>query len=112
MNVALSLVQGSAPVVDEQALAVMREFGLTVELDAAQLAAIHDAMDAVMNAASFAASLLRAAAGPVPSSLPQQLVTLLLMGTGYHRVARDTIRALFMARNSARRSARRKKGAD
>lgn len=102
------LVQGPAPVVDEKALAFMRSCGLTVELDAEQLAAIHDAMDAAMTAADFAAALLRAAAGPAPSSIPQQLATMMLMGTGYHRVARDTIRALFVAKNKARREKKKR----
>lgn len=102
--------QGSpgVPVSDGQTLEVMREMGLTVELDAAQLRRIHAAMDAAMDAGQKVADMLREAAGPEPSSLPQQLITLLLMGAGYQRVARDTIRALFKARNAAAFRARKK----
>jgi len=92
---------------DAQALALMRECGLTVEVDEATLHALVSKLDDLVLAAESAVAILQESCGPSPSSLGGQVATVIRMGTGYHRTARDTIKALFKARNSARK----KKGA-
>ncbi len=87
----------------------LRDSGITVVVDEAKLRAIHDAMDATVRAGELAVALIREAAGAEPGPVPAHLITMLQMGTGYHRAGRDTLRKLFTARNAVRRE-RGKKG--
>lgn len=86
------------------------ESGITVEVSARDLARVQEAMQSVLDASERAVALVRELAGPQPGPVPQHLVTVMLMGTGYFRAARDTLRALFRARN-ARRRERKKEAA-
>ncbi len=87
-----------------------RDAGITVAVDEAALREVHDAMDAVMADAEKVIALVRSLAGPHPGPVPQHLLTIMQMGTGYFRHARDTLRRLFVARNAARRAAKKSKG--
>jgi len=82
--------------------------GLTVEMDARALRRLHAEIEKVLAAATSPVSTIRENCGSDPASLPGQLVTVLQMGVGYFRAAADTIKALFKARNAARRSHRKK----
>lgn len=88
---------------DQAALAFMRECGVTVEMDARALRRLLAEIDRVLADASAPVSTIREECGSNPAALPGQLVTVLQMGAGYFRTARDTIRALFRARNSRRK---------
>jgi len=93
---------------DQRTLGFMRECGLTVEMDARALRRLHAEIEKVLAAATSPVSTIRENCGSDPASLPGQLVTVLQMGVGYFRAAADTIKALFKARNAARRSHRKK----
>ena len=80
--------------------------GITVEVDEVSLRIVHDAMEGAMFAAQKAVDQVRELAGPNPGPIPQHLITVMLMGTGYFRTARDTLRILFKARNCRRRVAK------
>lgn len=98
------------PVTDAAALAVMRECGMTVALDEAQLRRLQLVMDAAVRSGDEAVQELRAIVGPEAAGIAQQLVRMLLMGSGYFRAATDTIHALFRAKVKVQR-ARKKRGA-
>lgn len=88
---------------DPRTLALMQELGVTVDMDARALRRLLAEIDRVLAAATAPVATIRAECGSNPASLPGQLVTVMQMGTGYFRAARDTIRALFRARNSRRK---------
>lgn len=75
---------------------------VAIEVSVQQMKAVHDAMEAVIEAATAARDLVRELAGPEPGPMPQHLITLMQMGTGYFRAGRDGIRILFRARNARR----------
>ena len=87
-----------------------RESGITVEVSERELRRVHDEMDAAIEAAVKVVETLRELAGPNPGPVPQHLITLIQIGTGYSRTARDTLRRLFCARNAARRERKKAKG--
>jgi hypothetical protein len=99
----------SVPAADAKTLAFLRESGVTVALDETQLRELQLAMDAAMAAGDDAVKRLRAIIGPEAAGIAEQIVRMLLMGSGYFRAARDTIHALFHARGKVRRA--KKKGA-
>jgi len=80
---------------------------VVIDVSVQQMKAVHDAMDAVIEAANSARDLVRELAGPEPGPMPQHLITLMQMGAGYFRAGRDGIRILFRARNSRRRAAKK-----
>ena len=82
---------------------------LVIEVSERELRRVHDAMQAMLDASENLTALVRELAGPEPGPVPRHLLTMLLMGTGYHRAARDTLRRLFRARNAIRRE-RKKEG--
>ena len=92
------------------ALQNFHDAGITVEVSEAALRDVHDAMLAVLADAEFVIDLVRKLAGPQPGPVPQHLITVMQMGTGYFRHSRDTLRSLFVARNAARRAAKKGNG--
>ena len=89
-----------------------QDAGITVVVDEVALRAVHDAMEHVMESAERVVDLVRLLAGPQPGPVPQHLITIMLMGTGYYRSARDTLRCLFKARNAVRRKRKKKQDAE
>jgi hypothetical protein len=71
----------------EQAPATLLTPGLLGEIQAM--------LDASVARADEALALIRAAAGPQPGKIPQDMLTSINMGTGYMRASRDTIARLF-----------------
>lgn len=96
------------PVADDRALAFMQECGVTVEMDAEALRRLVGQLECAIESAERAVATVREQCGSNPASLPGQLVTVMQMGAGYFRTARDTIRALFTARNARRRAAKKR----
>ena len=97
----------AAVTTDHRVLDFLRESGVTVVVDEALLRRIHDAMEATVRAGEEVVALIREAAGTHPGPIPANLITTMQLGTGFHRSGRDTLRALFTARNSARRERRK-----
>lgn len=111
MSAALSkMADDGVPLADPRVLDFMREHGMTVVLDEAQLRRLQTAMMEAMMAGAKAVKELRSAVGSEAVGISGTLVSMLLMGTGYFRSANDTIHALFHARAKVRRG-RKKKGA-
>ena len=93
-----------------QLLAVAERYqqsGMTVVVDEEILRRIHDSMDAAVRAGEEVVALIREAAGAEPGPISAHLVTMMQMGTGFHRTGRDTLRKLFTARNAARRACKK-----
>lgn len=84
------------------------ESGVTIEVSERELRRVHAEMDAVMVAAEKVIATVRELGGLPPGPIPQHLLTMMGMGSGYFRHSRDTLRRLFCARNAARREAKKK----
>lgn len=111
MSGTLSMHQGhGVPVADSATLAFLRESGMTVALEEAQLRRLQMVMAKALEAGEDAVTELRAIVGPEAAGIAQQLVRMMLMGAGYFRSAKDTIHALFHTRAKVRRA--KKKAAE
>jgi len=77
---------------------------LACELTEASLHELYAKLECVIESAESTMSLIRELAGPSPSFLPQHLLTMLNMGTGYFRYDRDVLAALFRRRNARQRA--------
>lgn len=95
------------PVTDARTLAFMRECGVTVALEEGQIRRLQLAMSRAVLAGESAVADLREIVGPEAAGIAQQLVRLMLMGTGYFRAANDTVNALFHARAKGRRATKK-----
>jgi hypothetical protein len=90
------------PSADSATLGFMRESGLTVALEAAQLRRLQAVMSAAVRAGEDAAAELREITGPEAAGIAEQIVRMMLMGAGYFRAGSDTVDALFRERAKVR----------
>lgn len=113
MSWEISLPGGDGvPVPDARTLAFMRDSGMTVSLEEAELHNLRRAIHEAAAAGDRAIEMLRSIVGPEPAGPSQVLLRYLLMGRGWHMAARDSILALFHAREKRRRERRKKKMTD
>jgi hypothetical protein len=81
------------------AMLVLVERGeITTQLTARELRALEADLVRIIGGAEVTVSTVRESAGAELHGLPRHLVTMIDMGTGYLRHARDVIRALRKAR--------------
>lgn len=86
-------------------LVAMDTGGMTTQLDESGLHELHARLSLLIDDAEIAAERIILLGGVSPSFLPQHLLTMTHMGTGYFRHCRDVMAALFRARNQARKEA-------
>jgi len=76
---------------------------ITTQLDNEQLLRLEDEIDQAVEAVRKAQQSIRDLCGPAPGIVPARLLVILQMGAGYSVTARDLIRALWRAKNTANR---------
>lgn len=89
------------PPLTPESIVAMDPGALTTQLAEDALRQLHaDLCRAIADGEAIAAKIA-ALGGSSPSFLPQHLITMTQMGTGYFRHSRDVLNALFRARNQA-----------
>lgn len=91
--------QARAELSPEQ-LAATADNQLTVEVAEAALHELHAKLERIITDADSVRTLISVLAGPSPSFLPQHLMTMINMGTGYFRHDKAVLEALFRRRNA------------
>lgn len=99
------LAESTQQLLSPDELAGMADRKLASQVSEAALHELYAKLERIVDDANSAIELIRELAGPAPSFLPQHLLTMLNMGTGYFRHDRDVLAALFRRKNTVNKEA-------